>query len=653
MNFVWQALLSLGLVATAAHCQITDEEHPCNSENAILVPEDQRCLVLVTEAHTWSKAQAFCERRGGNLYRILYGRIENRPHLARCLASIPNARVADLWIDAVGIWSPQYIWINDSYVNPVKWCPNYEPVHDLSTVQWRSDQLSVEYCMTNCRNENKEYTVVSAMSSTGRGQPSTPKCFCMSRVDSRYRVDCASPAVDYNNWSRSYIFQYKPNGMIVTEGFNSHTDSQVMCATVSTKTLTGRNYSSDTCFTENPYLCCIGDASYCDEQATSRCNELECYVRLPHPINKCVLRVNRNRNWFEARAHCYNIGGDLWNLHHYRDLTLVQPQLEASQQYWVGATNYGWSFSSVSTDVTLENIKTRKCGHMFREKGDFWDWGDTVCDQDKQFICEFEKKNFTREQYNNPQATCPWEFVVELPVEPLFPQPAVDRSARDDSDPFPLAAVLSAIVAGIMLLTALALAFGFCWRRGWLVGGFQKVRERLAFIPYFADVGQVADYESHAANMSSVSEHGSQTGLVKGGYHAGGMSSFAMSSSSYTEQTNGGFANTNLDATYATVPRSGTDYMTLQAQMEIKDDAELASLRGSVRRKPEVALVTDNVDMNFTVNKAVNRSHSHAGSERSRSSLDRTMEEIHADRNGVTMSLPERVVEAKYYTTST
>ena len=49
----------------------------------------------------------------------------------------------------------------DSYVNPVKWCPNYEPVHDLSTVQWRSDQLSVEYCMTNCRNENKEYTVVS------------------------------------------------------------------------------------------------------------------------------------------------------------------------------------------------------------------------------------------------------------------------------------------------------------------------------------------------------------------------------------------------------------------------------------------------------------------------------------------------------------
>ncbi|GFR59288.1 hypothetical protein ElyMa_005382000 [Elysia marginata] len=133
------------------------------------------------------------------------------------------------------------------------------------------------------------------------------------------------------------------------------------------------------------------------------------------------------------------------------------------------------------------------------------------------------------------------------------------------------------------------------------------------------------------------------------------MSSFAMSSSSYTEQTNGGFANTNLDATYATVARNGTDYMTLQAQMEIKDDAELASLRGSVRHKPEVALVTDNVDMNFTVNKAVNRSHSHAGSERSRSSLDRTMEEIHADRNGVSMSLPERVVEAKYYagTTST
>ncbi|GFO37761.1 hypothetical protein PoB_006426600 [Plakobranchus ocellatus] len=219
-------------------------------------------------------------------------------------------------------------------------------------------------------------------------------------------------------------------------------------------------------------------------------------------------------------------------------------------------------------------------------------------------------------------------------------------------DPFPLAAVIAAIVAGIMLLTALVLAFGFCWRRGWLAGGFQKVRERLAFIPYFADVGHVADYESHAANMSSVSEHGSQTGLVKGGYHAGGMSSFAMSSSSYTEQTNGGFINGH-DATYATMPKHGNDFMTLQAQMEIKDDAELASLRGSVRHKPEVTLVTDNVDMNFTVNKAVNRSHSHAGSERSRSSLDRTMEEIHSERTGATMAFPERVADAKFYTATT
>ncbi|KAH9502463.1 hypothetical protein Btru_075717 [Bulinus truncatus] len=223
----------------------------------------------------------------------------------------------------------------------------------------------------------------------------------------------------------------------------------------------------------------------------------------------------------------------------------------------------------------------------------------------------------------------------------------------DKGDSFPLAAVIAACVAALVLLTCLALAFGYCHRQG----KFKKAKEHLAFIPYFADVSTGADYSATMqSNMSSVSEHGSQIGLMKGGGFQSGMSAFATSTS-YGEH-NGMFSTQSLDraqkdsmarklaesqhylaannsmdergfaSTYNTMPAKSRGYMTLQAHMDIKDEAELAALRGSLRGKPEVTLVTDNVDMNFTVNHAVSRSHSHAGSDQSRSSLERTMEEI-------------------------
>ncbi|GFR59299.1 lymphocyte antigen 75 [Elysia marginata] len=179
--------------------------------------------------------------------------------------------------------------------------------------------------------------------------------------------------------------------MIVTTGLHSLTNSMGMCATVSSDTLPSGNYSSDTCFTKNPYLCTIGASSYCDKPDRKQCNDIECWVLLPPPINKCVLRVNRNRNWFEARAHCDNLGGDLWNLHHPDDLKLVHEKLATNQQYWIGATNNGWNFAADSSAVTPGNTGTLRCGHMFREQGDFWKWADTVCDQKKKFICEFRK----------------------------------------------------------------------------------------------------------------------------------------------------------------------------------------------------------------------------------------------------------------------
>ncbi|GFO37764.1 hypothetical protein PoB_006426900 [Plakobranchus ocellatus] len=66
----WPICLCLGLFLTAAICQIPDDEDPCDSDDAILVPDDSKCLLLAPEAQTWSKAQAYCERRAGNLYRI-------------------------------------------------------------------------------------------------------------------------------------------------------------------------------------------------------------------------------------------------------------------------------------------------------------------------------------------------------------------------------------------------------------------------------------------------------------------------------------------------------------------------------------------------------------------------------------------------------
>lgn len=90
--------------------------------------------------------------------------------------------------------------------------------------------------------------------------------------------------------------------------------------------------------------------------------------------------------------------------------------------------------------------------------------------------------------------------------------------------------------------------------------------------------------------------------------------------------------------------------------MCFQDEAELAALRASFRNRPEVALVTDNVDMNFTVNHAVSRNDSHAGSELSRSSLERTMEEINlpVSEGGMGLNLPERVAdEARIYSTMT
>lgn len=77
-----------------------------------------------------------------------------------------------------------------------------------------------------------------------------------------------------------------------------------------------------------------------------------------------------------------------------------------------------------------------------------------------------------------------------------------------------------------------------------------------------------------------------------------------------------------MDAYRPNSPRS-KEYMTLSAHMNIQEDYD--SLYSTVRRKPEVALVTNDVDLNFTVNHAYPRSRSPPVSERS---IERGVDEI-------------------------
>ncbi|KAK7487909.1 hypothetical protein BaRGS_00020810 [Batillaria attramentaria] len=62
-----------------------------------------------------------------------------------------------------------------------------------------------------------------------------------------------------------------------------------------------------------------------------------------------------------------------------------------------------------------------------------------------------------------------------------------------------------------------------------------------------------------------------------------------------------------LTSTYSPLSPRSREYMTLSAYMNIQD-VDPDSPRSSLRKKPEVALVTSDVDLNFTVNHAYTRS---------------------------------------------
>ncbi|XP_070205606.1 uncharacterized protein [Littorina saxatilis] len=102
-----------------------------------------------------------------------------------------------------------------------------------------------------------------------------------------------------------------------------------------------------------------------------------------------------------------------------------------------------------------------------------------------------------------------------------------------------------------------------------------------------------------------------------------------------------------MSASYASLSPRAREYMTLSAHMNIHDDEDQSQSK-SLRGKPEVALVTNDVDMNFTVNHAYSRGR--FGSEISRSrygseiSSPRGMDEIVLPMAS-TVEVPTRAVE--------
>ncbi|XP_059145594.1 uncharacterized protein LOC131932673 [Physella acuta] len=653
--------------------ELADPTNPCSHSRTINLPKDGKCLVPVRTAYDWTTAQAACERAGGSLYQHPNARLQSRPTLMNCLASMADTKFDDMWLNAVGIWYPHFFWINMTVVNEVNYCTREVPPRDdASSVPITSDTLSVDYCVSTCHDSGARFIVL-------HNGGKSPECYCKHELDSRYQLPCYTNTFQYKDTENYYIIHAKEDDLIKLAASEAFSKTEILCATVDHATKDNREMRSDTCFTAHPFLCCLGEATKC---TSLECSGTECRFLMK---DKCMLRVASNYNWYAARAYCVAKGGDLWNMHELNEMNQVTQFLDGVSRYWIGASNYGWTFNATSADLskTGGDFNLARCGHMFRERlsttsSGTWQWGDTVCDQQKSFLCEFPKTTFTREEIDR-EVSCPWPItVISVPDETQTPIPFVNNNQSSSGDSFPIAAVIAACVAALVLLTCLALAAGYCHRQG----KFKKAKEHLAFIPYFADVSGAADYSATMqSNMSSVSERGSQIGLVKGGGYQSGMSAFAMSTS-YGEQ-NGMFQTQSLDrrqkdsmarkltdsqnylvngnssldergfaATYSTLPLKTRDYMTLQAQMDIKDEAELAALRGSLRGKPEVTLVTDNVDMNFTVNHAISRSQSHAGSEPSRSSLERTMEEITlpVSEGGHLRNLPERVAEARIYT---
>ncbi|KAH9502443.1 hypothetical protein Btru_075691 [Bulinus truncatus] len=417
MEYVWSywspAILLVLVSIVTVQCQPEElAGKQCSHQRSINLPADRKCLVPVKTAYNWITAQAACERAGGSLYQHPNAHLQSRPKLMNCLASMSDATFDDMWLNAVGIWSPHFFWINMTMVNKVNYCTSTAPPkNDSNNVPITSDTLSVDYCVSTCHDRGARFIVIHK---TGYA----PECYCKHELEPQYQTPCRKDGVDYTNTNTYFIIHSQEDSLIKLASSEAFSKTEILCATVDQKTKNDREMKSDTCFTSRPFLCCLGEAAKCTNN--TQCSGTECRFIMR---DKCMLRVSLNYNWYAARAYCVNRGGDLWNMHELNEMNQVTQFLDGQSRYWIGATNYGWSFNATSDILTpvLGNYNLARCGHMFRERTNAlgtWQWGDTVCDQQKSFLCEFVKTTFTQEEVYS-EVTCPWPItVIVVPDNP-------------------------------------------------------------------------------------------------------------------------------------------------------------------------------------------------------------------------------------------
>ncbi|XP_025089128.1 uncharacterized protein LOC112561108 [Pomacea canaliculata] len=428
----------------------------------------------------------------------------------------------------------------------------------------------------------------------------------------------------------------------------------------------------------------------------------------------------------------------------------VSQYLLRSTPYWLGATDHVWAFAPESNifGKTAPDFEVVRCGHMFLERtGESsqsfeWKWAGTRCDQQKSYICQYavtEQARFASSSSTKDNVVCPWKIPpipTQPPVNTLVPPihttadtgsgmtlPALVADGGDGETGYPIAAIIAACIAALVILLCAIFMLGYSRRRKWLLEKWKRTREYLwpfwtsaptyvtadhshsdpgfdtlstGHTAFHSDSGSVllsgtlphpsllhesAAYKnahahrstsdlkdaskrnesfekvSRRANQSMTSSGGSAKtggGLLRmggmggdGSATEGGYGGISLLSDGLTLSGGGGggvgggtgslLEEHLMSASYSSLSPRAREYMTLSAHMNIHEETDSPFL--GKRKKPEVALVTNDVDLNFTVNHAYARSRQ--GSERS---SEKGLDEI--DLNlGSTVEIPTRTVE--------
>ncbi|KAK6192220.1 hypothetical protein SNE40_003729 [Patella caerulea] len=633
-----------------------EDQDPCDDENAINLPGSKTCLVYVKEAKNWVEASQVCERNGGNLYQLQDGRLRMDDDVQACLGSHPKGvKDMDFWIGAISNWKSQWVWVNGSFLNPLLACAANTTGTSNKEYDICSQSLSVDYCVSNCRSDGAPYCVLQY------GRNNVPCCWCSYR-EPTYQLTCPEKYFRDNPAKTVWVFHtYSREGSgIILDSSESLTSTETLCGVVDEKTTVRRELSSEPCFTKNPYIC----------NFKKRIEQCTFYVN-----DDCMWIGPDKLNWIEARAECRIRGGDLVVVAKgFVIMDQFKPYIKGS--HWIGATNHLWNFTPLSNVFGSEpDYPTVTCGHMYNEL-DQWDWSDGGCDTRKPFVCQYTPKT---EVVTLETFACPWPIGGTVINETGGVQPA---SVSGGLSAFPLAAIIAASIMALLIITCAILTIGISRRRKRFVENMTKsVRTDGLFAitkapkryyhlwnspysyPHYSDRKSDIDVDSLSTIHTGVFNDGSVLSVPGYSYDDQGRQIYTLvgdadylygkinrrtdsersnivhvlsdpiAEEEETEETDVKMMS-NMSAVHSTNSHNPKEYMTLAAMMNFGDENILG--KSTLRNRPEVALVTSDVDLNFTVNHALPKKRTFSDT------TERTIEEIELPR-GTTVELPTKL----------